>query len=45
MFVETCQEGIEIAKGILEVPDIKKSRERSFSIAKIQAEFLEMVFH
>ena len=45
MCIETCQEGIEIAKGILEVPDVRASKERSGSAVKILAEFLEMVFH
>ena len=45
MCIETCQEGIELTKGMLEAPDIKDNKEREASIVKFQAEFLEMVFH
>ena len=45
MCVETCQEGIVIAKALVEKPDIKESKERLESIVKLQAEFLEMLFH
>ena len=45
MYLETCQEGIEITYKLLEISDVKSSSERTETCVKIGAEFLEMIFH
>ena len=43
MFIETCQEGIELAKGILALPETAKNKEREQNMSKMCSEFLEML--